>query len=118
MGQVEFLDRHPNDLTANEQIDAALERAAKAAGELRIVEAVYRPEPGLEFLMLRLSDGRRLLIPREELRELKQATEEEACNLVIGPLGVDVWWPRLDDGLYLPEFLERRWAKERSSVAA
>jgi hypothetical protein len=29
-----------------------------------------------------------------------------------------VWWPQLDDGLYLPDFLEYRWGKARAVVAA
>jgi len=112
------MDRHPNDLTTDEEIDAAIERAKEFENEPRIVEAVYHPEPGLEFLMLRLSDGRRLLVPHEELGELKHATPEQATELVIGPHGVDIWWPQLDDGLYLPDFLEYRWGKERRGVAA
>jgi len=36
----------------------------------------------------------------------------------IGLHGVDVWWPQLDDGLYLPDFLEYRWGKEKRGVAA
>ena len=104
--------------TTDEEIDVALEAARKAPPEVTIVEAAYRPEPGLEFLMLRLSDGRRLLIPREELGELKYATPEQATDLRIGPHGVDIWWPQLDDGLYLPDFLEYRWGKARAGVAA
>jgi len=111
------MDRHPNDLTTDEEIDAALEEARNAPDEPRIIEAAYHPEPGLEFLMLKLSDGRRLLVPREELGKLKNATPEQATDLVVGPLGVDVWWPQLDDGLYLPDFLEYRWGKERRDVA-
>jgi Protein of unknown function (DUF2442) len=105
-------------MTTDEEIDAALERAKAFNSFPRIVEAIYRPEPGLEFLMLRLSDGRRLLIPREELGELQDATPEQAVDLTIGPNGVDLWWPQLDDGLYLPDFLEHRWGKVRGGVAA
>ena len=112
------MDRHPNDLTTDEEIDEAIERAKLIADEPRIVEAAYRPELGLEFLMLKLSDGRRMLIPREDLSELKNATPEQAADLQIGPHGVDVWWPQLDDGLYLPDFLEYRWGKEPRRVAA
>jgi hypothetical protein len=104
--------------TTDEEIDAALERAKEFDSFPRIVEAIYRPEPGLEFLMLRLGDGRRLLIPREELGELQHATAEQASDLKIGPNGVDIWWPQLDDGLYLPDFLEHRWGKSRRGVAA
>jgi hypothetical protein len=105
-------------VTTDEEIDAALERAKEFDDFPRIIEARYRPEPGLEFLMLRLSDGRRLLIPKEELGELKNATPEQAADLTIGPHGVDVWWPQLDDGLYLPDFLEYRWGKAKGGVAA
>jgi len=104
--------------TTDEEIEAALEEARNAPPEVTIVEAAYRGEPGLEFLMLKLSDGRRLLIPREELGELKNATPEQATDLQIGPHGVDVWWPQLDDGLYLPDFLEHRWGKVPRGVAA
>ncbi len=104
--------------TTDEEIDAALEAARNAPPEVTILEAAYRPEPGLEFLMLKLSDGRRLLIPREELGELKNATVEQATDLQIGPHGVDIWWPQLDDGLYLPDFLEHRWGKMGRGVAA
>jgi len=104
--------------TTDEEIDAALERAKEFDSFPRIVEAIYRPEPGLDFLMLRLSDGRRLLIPREELGELKNATPEQAIDLKVGPNGVDIWWPQLDDGLYLPDFLEHRWGRSRHEAAA
>jgi hypothetical protein len=100
------------------EIEAALEEARNAPPEVTILEAAYRGEPGLEFLMLKLSDGRRLLIPREELGELKNATVEQATDLQIGPHGVDIWWPQLDDGLYLPDFLEHRWGKVPRGVAA
>lgn len=107
------MDRHPNDLTTDEEIDAAIERAKLNADEPLIVEAVYRPGPGLEFLELKLTDGRRLLIPREELGELKNATDAQATDLLIVSAGAGIWWPQLDDGLYLPNFLEYRWRNEQ-----
>ena len=103
--------------TTDEEIEAALEEARNAPPEVTIVEAAYRGEPGLEFLMLKLSDGRRLLIPREELGELKNATVEQAVDLQIGPHGVDIWWPQLDDGIYLPNLLEERSGTGRSVAA-
>jgi hypothetical protein len=110
------MERHPNDLTTDEEIETALESARNAPPATTIVEAAYHPEPGLEFLMLKLSDGRRLLIPKEQLGELKDATPEQAVDLEIGPHGLDVWWKQLDDGLYLPDFLEYRWGKQPQSV--
>ena len=104
--------------TIEAEVDAALEAARNEPEEPLIAEAVYHPEPGLEFLMLKLTDGRRLLIPREELGELKNATPEQAKDLFVVPTGSAVWWPQLDDGLYLPDFLEYRWGRERRGVAA
>jgi len=104
--------------TTDADIDAALERAKAFDSFPRIVEAAYRSGPGLDFLMLRLSDGRRLLIPREDLGELKNATPEQAADLRIGPNGIDIYWPQLDDGLYLPDFLEYRWKQDPKDVAA
>lgn len=105
------MERHPNDLTTDEDIRRGLEQAKLLEDEPRIVEAKYQPGPSYSYLMLRLSDGRRLLIPREELDELKNATEEQAADLKIGPHGVHLWWPQIDDGIYLPDFLEYRWHK-------
>ena len=107
------MDRHPNDLTTDEEIDTAIEQAKLFADEPLIAEAIYRPGPGLEFLELKLTDGRRLLIPREELGELKNATDAQATDLFIVSTGSGIWWPQLDDGLYLPDFLEYRWRNEQ-----
>lgn len=109
---------HPRVLTTDEEIDRAIEDAKLIENEPRILEAVYRTEPGLDFLMLRLNDGRRLLIPREELSELKNASPEQASDIVIGPNGADIYWPKLDDGLYLPDFLEHRWHRIHKNLAA
>ena len=112
------MEAHPNDLTTDADIDAALESAKQFDSFPTIVQAVYRSEPELRFLMLRLSNGQRLLIPREMLGELRNATEDQAASLEIGPEGLDIWWPQLDDGLYLPDFLEHRWGKQFHGIAA
>ena len=102
------------DSTTDAEIDASLERAKDFESFPRIVEVAYHAEPGLDFLMLRLDDGRRLLIPREELTELKNASRKQAEDVVVLTQGRGVWWPQLDDGLYLPDFLEYRWGKAPS----
>jgi hypothetical protein len=112
------MEHHPNDLTTDDEIDAAFERAQAFDSFPRIVEAEFHSDAKVEFLRLRLSDGQQLLIPRQMLGELKDATAEQAADLFIGPQGLSVWWPRLDDGLYLPDFLERRWGKVWSGAAA
>ena len=112
------MERHPNDLTSDEEIDAALERAKAFDAFPTIIEATYVAEPHIQCLMLRLSNGQRMLIPAEMLGELKNAAPEQAANLAITNLGLAVWWPDLDDGLYLPDFLEHRWGKEWQGIAA
>jgi hypothetical protein len=101
------------DLTIDEQLDALPEQAAEFSNEPHLVKAEYRPEPGLELLILTLSDGARLLVPREDLPELKNATPEQASDVTVAMLGTSVWWPQLDDGIYFPEFLEFRWGNTR-----
>ena len=32
--------------------------------------------------------------------------------------GASVWWPQLDNGIYLADFLEYRWGKVKETVAA
>ena len=105
------MDRHPNDLTTDEQIDAALERARNAPPRPRIVEASY--ERGLDLFVLKISDGRRLVFPRENLQALAGSTPEQAADFVIGPNGTDIWWPQVDEGHYLPNMLEGRTGNDK-----
>ncbi len=102
----------------DEQIDAAIARSADFESFPRIVKAAYHPGPGLDFLMLHLDNGKRLLIPREQLGELKDATTEQASDIMIVPQGRGIWWKQLDDGLYLPDFLKYRWGKQFEDLAA
>jgi hypothetical protein len=43
----------------------------------------YRPEPGLDLLILKLSDGQWQLIPREDLEGLQGATREQIAQVKI-----------------------------------
>jgi|GEM_PF-2343696 len=100
------------------EVDLALERARETPEVPTILSATYYAEPGMDFLDMRLSDGRRLLVPRQELGELKKATAEQARDLVVLNPGTAIYWPQLDDGLDLMDFLEYRWRREASAVAA
>jgi hypothetical protein len=112
------MDRHPLDLTTDEEIDQALAQAKDLGSLAHVVEASYRSDPGWACLALLWSDGHRMLIPKEMLGELKDATSAQAADVEILPGGLHLWWPQLDDGLYLPDFLEHRWGKAWSGVAA
>ena len=108
------MDRHPNDLTTDQEIDDALARARDFESFPRIVSAVFRVEPELNLLILELSNGRRVLLPREDLPELKAASTEQILDFKIGRYGLDLWWRQLDDGIYLPNLL----ASQAVQVAA
>jgi len=107
-----------NNDNLDAMVDAALEQARREPEPTLIVAAVYHPEPGMDFLEMKLSDGRRLLVPREELGELKNATAEQATDLRVFLSGTAVYWPQLDDGLQLADFLQYRWRRESEAVAA
>jgi hypothetical protein len=112
------MGRRLSDENLEAEVNAALEEARNAPERPYIVAASYHPEPGFEFLQMTLTDGRRLLIPREELGELKDATAEQAKDVEVIMNGTAVYWPQLDDGLQLMDFLQYRWRGATEAVAA
>ena len=92
---------------------------------VRIVDAKYHAEKGLDLFVLKLSDGRRLALPREEIQFVAGASAEEAANFTIEPRGIHIWWTGLDEGLHLDGLLAGRtgndaWMerRQRHAVAA
>jgi hypothetical protein len=88
--------------TTDEEIDAALERARDAPPQPSIVEATYHRD--LDVFELKISDGRRLVFPRENL---------QAADFNTGMYGSHIWWPQLDEGHYLLNMLEGRTGNEK-----
>jgi hypothetical protein len=66
----------------------------------------FKSGPGLDLLVLKLSDGRRYVIPREELQGLQSATEEQIGRVEILGGGAGLHWPDLDADLYVPALLQ------------
>ena len=98
------------DLTTEADIDAALERAANAPELARALSAEYNRE--LDVVVLHIDTGRRLVIPREELQGLQDATEAQLSHIeVFG--GLDIAWPDLDVDHYLPYLLEGSYGSDR-----
>ena len=97
--------------TTDEEIAAALERARNEPEWPRIVDAKYQRD--LELFIVRLSDGRRLVLPRENLQWVADATPEQAAEFSFGPHGSHLWWPQLDEGLSLEGLLEGRTGNEK-----
>ncbi len=110
--------------TTDEEIDAALAAAKLEPPGPTLVDAEYFRERDL--FILKISDGRRLAIPREDIWAVHNATPDQAADFVIGPHRVDIWWPQVDEGIYLPNTLEGRYGSDawmdhvhrRTTVAA
>jgi hypothetical protein len=67
----------------------------------------YKAGPGLDLLILRLSDGQRHVIPREDLQGLQSATKEQIAQVEILGNGTGLHWPDLDVDHYVPGLLRR-----------
>ena len=101
--------------TTDEEIDAALARAMFEPEPPHILEATYQRD--LELFILKISDGRRLVLPRENLQPVADATPEQAADFNItapgGPPGTRIWWPQVDAGLPLDGLLEGEYGNEK-----
>ena len=100
-------------VTSDAEIDRAIEHAKSLQSEPRVTEVEYRPGPGLDLLILKLSDGRRHLIPREDLQGLRSATKEQIARVEILGKGTGLHWPELNVDFYVPGLLRRVYGTER-----
>ena len=96
--------RHEVSFTAAD-FKRATERAKRLREEPVAVEAEYRPGPGLDLVILKLSDGSRRAIPREDLQGLESGTKEQLARIEIVGGGTGLHWPDLDADLYVPGLL-------------
>jgi hypothetical protein len=94
-------------LTTDTEIDRALQHARSLPSEPLLTEIEYKSGPGLDLLILKLSDGRRILIPREDLQGLQSATKSQIAQVEILGNGTGIHWPALDLDLYVPNLLRR-----------
>jgi len=92
-------------VTTHAEIDRAIARARRWQGEPHVTGVEYRPGPGLDLLILKLSDGRRHMIPREDLQGLQSGTKEQLSRIEIVGGGTGLHWPDLDVDLYVPGLL-------------
>jgi hypothetical protein len=104
-------------VTTDTQIDQAISRAKALTKEPRVTGVAYRPGPGLDLLILQMSDGHRCALPREDLQGLQGATRQQISQIEILGNGTGLHWPALDVDLYVPALLQgiygtRRWMAE------
>jgi hypothetical protein len=96
---------------SDEDIDAALEDAKSLPEEPRAVSVQYFGG-ATDAVVIRLSTGGRLMIPREELQGLENATEAQLSEIQIWGPGSSLSWPQLDVDHYLPHLLEHRYGSD------
>jgi hypothetical protein len=108
------MGEHPV-VTTDFDIEEALRRAAVLKGEPLAQSVEYIQD--LRLLIVGLSNGRRLVLPVEDLQGLTDATQEhmQQCELLGGGTGIS--FPELDVDLYVPALIEgvygnRRWMAE------
>jgi hypothetical protein len=104
-------------VTSDAEIDRAIQRAKDLRDEPRVTEVEYRPGPGLDLLILKMSDGHRHVIPREDLQGLHSATKEQIARVEILGSGTGLHWPELDVDFYVPGLLRgvygnKKWMAE------
>lgn len=100
-------------MTTDAAIDRAIARAAAAEREPRVVSVEYRAGAGLDLLILKLSDGRREIIPREDLQGLENATREQVSHVEILGQGTGLRWPQLDVDHSVPGLLKHLYGTKR-----
>ncbi|HXC42515.1 MAG TPA: DUF2442 domain-containing protein [Candidatus Dormibacteraeota bacterium] len=92
-------------ITTNAAINRAIERARRLQNEPLVTAVEYKPGPGLDLIILQLSDGRRHVIPRELLQGLEAGTSKQIAHVEIVGGGTGLRWPDLDADLYVPALL-------------
>ena len=100
-------------VTTDAEIDRAIRAAKQLADEPRVAQVEYRPGHGLDLLIMKMRDGRRVLIPREDLEGLQHARREEIAEVEISPSGTALHWPRLDLDYYVPNLLRHIYGSKR-----
>lgn len=100
-------------VTTDAEITRALRAAKQLTDEPRVVQVEYRPGHGLDLLILKMSDGRRVLIPREDMEGLQHARREEIAEVEISASGTALHWPRLDLDYYVPNLLRHIYGSKR-----
>ena len=99
-------------VTTNAEIDAALKKAKLHDNDplAQTVEHI----PALNLLIVGLSNGRRLVLPVEDVQGLSKATHEQIQNYELLGGGTGISFPEFDVDLYVPALIEgfygnRRW---------
>jgi hypothetical protein len=104
--------KHPKNLTLDAQIDAALEQAKLHDNDPMAKTVEY--DRRLKVLVVGLTNGRRLVIPVEDLQGLERATPRQLKHSELHGRGSSISFPDLDvdigvHGLIEGVYGSRRW---------
>jgi hypothetical protein len=91
--------------TTDSELDHAIARARRSREEPLARAVEYKSGLGLDLFEVKLSDGHRRLIPREDLQGLQSGTKEQLALVEIVGGGTGLHWPDLDVDLYVPSLL-------------
>lgn len=99
-------------VTTDAQIEAALEQAKSRPNDPRAKSVEHISS--LNLLIVQLTNGRRLVLPIEDVQGLGNATPEQLQNVQLLGHGAGISFPGLDIDLYVPALVEgiygnRRW---------
>ena len=99
-------------ITTDAEIEAALSWAKLHGSEPRALSVAHIPD--LKLLIVGLSNGRRLVLPIEDIQGLGSATRAQIQNYELLGNGTGISFPDLDVDLYVPALIEgvygnRRW---------
>jgi hypothetical protein len=102
-------------ITTDKEIQAALVTARLLDAE-PLAKTVFH-DRRLNLLIVELSNGRRLVLPVEELQGLRGATHKQLENYELVGGGAGITWPDIDADLYVPSLIEglygtKRWMSE------
>lgn len=99
-------------VTTDLEIENALNNAKLHDNDLVALKIEH--VPGLNVLIIALSNHRRLVLPVEDLQGLEHATHEQLKNYELVGRGTGISFPALDADFYVPALIEgvygtRRW---------
>lgn len=102
-------------ITTDAEIEAALKRSKLPESEPLAQTVEYIPD--LKLLIVGLNNGRRVVLPIEDVQGLGTATQEQLKNYALLGRGTGISFPDLDVDLYVPALIEgvygnRRWMAE------
>jgi len=93
------------------EIETALERAKPHDGAPRAQTVEHIP--ALKLLIVGLRNGRRLVLPIEDVQGLGNATHRQIQNCELLGRGTGISFPELDVDLYVPALIERVYGNRR-----